>query len=118
MYAPAHHPVERRNEGKDPRAWAVRWSVAEPPRGLRRAALRTTDPQFHHGDTATRRQTGTLARALLDHQEQWCRAAGYQKIEVRTANRFRGMLLMLIQAGYGINGIDFLGRIALCKRLG
>ena len=59
-----------------------------------------------------------IARDLLHHQEERCRAEGYNSITVKTMNQFRGMLLMLIQEGYDIAGLELSGKIVLRKDLG
>ena len=43
-----------------------------------------------------------LAQQLLTYQEDWCRHHGYKSIQVKSTNRFRAMLSMLIKNGYNI----------------
>ncbi|WP_010385982.1 GNAT family N-acetyltransferase [Pseudoalteromonas rubra] len=43
-----------------------------------------------------------LARALLLEQERWCREQGFSHIEVKTMNRFKTMLQMLVSHDYHI----------------
>lgn len=65
-----------------------------------------------------------VAKALLDEQEQQVVAAGFDRIYVKTRNRFVAMLTMLLTNGYGIVGVNLPddlpvadGRITLCKIL-
>ncbi|WP_440056909.1 GNAT family N-acetyltransferase (plasmid) [Pseudoalteromonas sp. T1lg65] len=43
-----------------------------------------------------------LAKQMLVEQERWCRAQGYHAIRVKSMNRFKNMLLMLISNNYRI----------------
>lgn len=45
-----------------------------------------------------------IAKDLLDAQHEWCRQKGYKKIETKTQNRFRDMLLLNIRAGFDVVG--------------
>jgi len=65
-----------------------------------------------------------VAQALLDDQEQRVVTAGFDRIYVKTRNRFVAMLTMLLTNGYGIVGVNLPddlpvvdGRITLCKIL-
>ena len=69
------------------------------------------------------RRTGT-AKALLDEQERLVVAAGFDRIYVKTRNRYVAMLSMLLNSGYGIVGVNLPddlpvadGRITLTKIL-
>lgn len=41
----------------------------------------------------------------MKSQHEWCAKSGYKKIQTRTKNRFRDMLLLNIQFGFEIIGI-------------
>ncbi|QPB82887.1 GNAT family N-acetyltransferase [Pseudoalteromonas rubra] len=43
-----------------------------------------------------------MARALLLEQERWCREQGISHIEVKTMNRFKTMMQMLVSHDYHI----------------
>lgn len=65
-----------------------------------------------------------VAKALLDEQELRVVAAGFDRIYVKTRNRFVAMITMLLTKGYGIVGVNLPddlpmadGRITLCKIL-
>ena len=67
------------------------------------------------------RQLG-VAKALADEQENWARQQGYNRIWMKTRNRFPEMLIMAIRRGFKITrleGRDTLGenRIYLEKNL-
>lgn len=47
-----------------------------------------------------------IANALLERQEMWARGAGYERIYVKTRNRFGAMRAMLARAGYEIVALD------------
>ncbi len=46
-----------------------------------------------------------IAADLMKSQHEWCAKSGYKKIQTRTKNRFRDMLLLNIQFGFEIIGI-------------
>lgn len=58
-----------------------------------------------------------LAREMLRHQENWCRRQGYQRISVKSENRFRGMLIFLLKEGYDIHALTGEGQIGFLKSL-
>lgn len=45
-----------------------------------------------------------IAADLMRAQHEWCRTNGYRKIQTKTQNRFRDMLLLNIQFGFDIIG--------------
>ncbi|MCB0080899.1 MAG: GNAT family N-acetyltransferase [Caldilineaceae bacterium] len=47
-----------------------------------------------------------LAQRLLEHQEQWAAQQGYDALEVRSKNKFPGMLILLLKNGYKIVGVE------------
>jgi len=47
-----------------------------------------------------------IAQQLLSAQEEWAQRQGYQQINVKTRNQFRGMLLMLIKNNYQLVEIE------------
>jgi len=51
------------------------------------------------------RQNG-IAKALADEQEKWARQQGYDRIWMKTRNRFPEMLIMAIRRGFKITGIE------------
>lgn len=46
-----------------------------------------------------------IAGKLADYQESWAARHGYQKIWMKTRNRFPAMLIMAIRRGFRIKGI-------------
>lgn len=67
---------------------------------------------------------GGVAKALLDEQERLVVAGGFDRIYVKTRNRFVAMLTLLLGNGYGIVGVNLPddlpvadGRVTLCKIL-
>ena len=63
-----------------------------------------------------------VALALLEAQEKWANAAGFERIYVKTRNRHRAMLRLLVGQGYDILQVDARDQVAesrllLCKRL-
>lgn len=57
------------------------------------------------GVVAAHRQQG-IAKALLMAQEAWVRQQGYSYLKVKTRNRYRAMLSMLIAQGYQIEQVE------------
>ncbi len=53
------------------------------------------------GVDATYRQQG-IASMLMDAQHEYLRQAGYRKVQTKTMNRWRNMLLLNIQYGFDI----------------
>lgn len=47
-----------------------------------------------------------LAQRLLEYQQQWVAQQGYGAIEVRSKNKFPGMLILLIKNGYKIVAVE------------
>lgn len=47
-----------------------------------------------------------LAQRLLEYQEQWVAQQGYGAIEVRSKNKFPGMLMLLIKNSYKIVEVE------------
>ncbi|ESP90728.1 GNAT family N-acetyltransferase [Pseudoalteromonas luteoviolacea] len=43
-----------------------------------------------------------IAQALLTEQEIWCKANGFHSIAVKSMNRFKSMLMMLLKNNYHI----------------
>ncbi|WP_231102498.1 GNAT family N-acetyltransferase [Pseudoalteromonas luteoviolacea] len=43
-----------------------------------------------------------IAQSLLDAQEQWCASRGYSCISVKSMNKFKSMLMILIKNNYQI----------------
>lgn len=70
------------------------------------------------GGVVPEHRGGGVARALLDSQHAWCAAQGFETIEVKTYNRFRGMLKMLIAAGYEVFAVQANGAIVLRRSFG
>ena len=66
------------------------------------------------------RQSG-VAQALLDYQENWVRDQGYQRLSVKSMNRYPSMLRFLIKNGYQIVHVENVGtddeRIHFLKQL-
>ena len=51
------------------------------------------------------RQKG-IARRLLDYQEKWARNNGYTVITVKSRNRFKNMIRLLVKNNYLITGVE------------
>ncbi|MCB0087843.1 MAG: GNAT family N-acetyltransferase [Caldilineaceae bacterium] len=47
-----------------------------------------------------------LAQRLLEYQEQWVKEQNYRAIEVRSKNKFPGMLILLLKNGYKIVSVE------------
>lgn len=47
-----------------------------------------------------------IAGMLRQAQERWAYQAGYQKVSVKTQNRYKAMLAMLIHANYQVVGFE------------
>jgi GNAT superfamily N-acetyltransferase len=73
------------------------------------------------GGVASTQRTRGIARALMDKQHAWVRAAGYTAIETGTTKDNRAMLRLNLSAGFEVIGTytrDSLPRVILQKRLG
>ncbi|MGR5080409.1 N-acetyltransferase family protein [Photobacterium swingsii] len=53
-----------------------------------------------------------VAQALLEAQETWVRAQGYQRLTVKSRNRFAAMLRLLLRNGYQILELEKKGQVA------
>ena len=49
-----------------------------------------------------------IGRALMRTCEEACRSRGYRVLSVTTYNRFRGMLILLLQEGFYIEGVTWI----------
>ena len=58
-----------------------------------------------------------LAAELLHRQEAWCSERGFQRVRVKSENRFRGMLIFLLKNGYEIRAVNGRGQIEFEKTL-
>jgi len=47
-----------------------------------------------------------VASALMEAQENWVQQAGYNRIEVKSMNRYPAMIGMMLRRGYQIVGIE------------
>lgn len=47
-----------------------------------------------------------IAADLMEVQHQWCQKNGYQKVQTKTQNRFRDMLLLNLRFGFAVTGFD------------
>lgn len=45
-----------------------------------------------------------VASALMKAQHEWCRAQGYKKIETKSQNRFKEMLILNLKSGFEVIG--------------
>ena len=45
-----------------------------------------------------------IGRDLMQAQHQWCREMGYQKVQTKTQNRFKGQLILNLQMGFDVIG--------------
>ena len=57
-----------------------------------------------------------IARELLHYQEDWCFGKGFSEITVWSENRYRSMVLFLIQEGYDIAAVSVDGKILFRKQ--
>lgn len=46
-----------------------------------------------------------IASELMKKQHEWCRREGYAKVQTKTQNRFREMLLLNIREGFDVIGV-------------
>ncbi|ALB70000.1 GNAT family N-acetyltransferase [Cronobacter muytjensii] len=53
-----------------------------------------------------------VAQRLLETQERWAQENGYRRLRVKTRNRFRAMLMLLIRNGYQIIELEKKGEAA------
>lgn len=69
---------------------------------------RLNDIEFYSwlGGVAPAMRGRGIAAELLAAQEQWVRQRGYQRIRVKSMNRFPAMMRLLIGSGYQIDGIE------------
>ncbi len=63
-----------------------------------------------------------VAQGLLAAQEKWAMEQGYRTLTVKTRNKFRGMLMLLVKNGYQLIEVELKGmpddyRLLLCKSL-
>ncbi|OCQ22682.1 GCN5 family acetyltransferase [Pseudoalteromonas luteoviolacea] len=56
-----------------------------------------------------------IAQSLLNEQEKWCQEHGYHSISVKSMNRFRSMLMMLLKNNYRIIACSPLSDGTDCK---
>lgn len=47
-----------------------------------------------------------LAKAMMKHQHDWCRRQGYRKVQTKTQNHFKEMLIFNIKSGFQIIGTE------------
>ena len=57
------------------------------------------------------------ATELIHYQEQWCREQGYREISVWTANRYRKMLMFLLEEEYEIYAVANDSKVLMRKVL-
>ncbi len=57
-----------------------------------------------------------VARALLRRQEEWCKER-YPTIQVKSQNRYRGMMSFLLNEGYDVVGLNTRGMVTFQKTL-
>ncbi|PSW13140.1 GNAT family N-acetyltransferase [Photobacterium sanctipauli] len=58
------------------------------------------------GGVAPAGRRGGVAQALLEAQESWVIAQGYQELRVKSRNRFPAMLRLLLRNGYQIEHME------------
>ncbi|MBY5948597.1 GNAT family N-acetyltransferase [Photobacterium rosenbergii] len=58
------------------------------------------------GGVAPAGRRGGVAQALLEAQEEWVVAQGYQELRVKSRNRFPAMLRLLLRNGYQIEHLE------------
>jgi len=47
-----------------------------------------------------------IAQKLADKQEEWCRENRFEKIKIKTRNKYRNMIHLLLKNGYNITDIE------------
>ena len=47
-----------------------------------------------------------VAQMLLNYQENWARTEGFETIQVKSTNQFRGMLLLLLRNQYDVTEVE------------
>jgi len=67
------------------------------------------DAEFHisHIGVHPEHQRRGIGRALLRECEAACLSRGYRALTTSTYNRFRGMLVLLLQEGFDIQGVTW-----------
>ncbi|MEM7219234.1 MAG: GNAT family N-acetyltransferase [Pseudomonadota bacterium] len=85
----------------------IAWQGEEPV-GYKVGYDRYGDGSFYSwlGGVAPAHRGGGIARVLLDAQERHAIDAGYDRIYVKTRNRFVAMLKLLLSGGYGIVRVE------------
>ncbi|AJR06963.1 N-acetyltransferase [Photobacterium gaetbulicola] len=58
------------------------------------------------GGVAPAGRRGGVAQALLEAQEEWVVAQGYQQLRVKSRNRFPAMLRLLLRNGYQVEHLE------------
>ena len=58
------------------------------------------------GGVAPAGRRGGVAQALLEAQEEWVVAEGYQELRVKSRNRFPAMLRLLLRNGYQVEHLE------------
>lgn len=62
-----------------------------------------------------------IASSLMHAQHDWCRSQGFSRVETKTMNRYREMLLTNIKHGFSVTGVEMPPsgdlKILLCKSL-
>ncbi|PSU30184.1 GNAT family N-acetyltransferase [Photobacterium lutimaris] len=58
------------------------------------------------GGVAPLGRRGGVAQALLEAQEEWVVAHGYQTLRVKSRNRFPAMLRLLLRNGYQVEHLE------------
>ncbi len=99
-------------------------SVDDQPVGFKAGYDRYADGSWYSwmGGVLPARRSHGVAVGLLDAQESWAIAAGFERIYVKTRNRHRSMLRLLVKRGYDILQVDprdvpVENRLLLSKRL-
>jgi len=57
-----------------------------------------------------------IAQSLMHWQENWAQQNGYQLIRVKSENRYKSMLILLLKNGYDIVGVETCGAVHFQKR--
>lgn len=47
-----------------------------------------------------------LATRLMDAQHEWCRNQGYKKVQTKSQNRFRPMMILNLKCGFEVVGLE------------
>lgn len=105
--APSRDELDARLEGRDVLALAVFATPGGEIAGVK-LGYSVDDRTFYSwlGGVLPAHRRRYVAQRLLEAQHDWCRAHGYRTVTVKSMNRYRPMMAMLLDSGYTIVGIE------------